>query len=92
VVLAFSASAQEQQPGWWMREPIRWMDQLADMHANVLLMGMGGIVAYYPTGTPFHYPSPNLPPRPRHVRRRCPVKASTMRIRSGSSAKATANR
>ena len=67
------------QPGWWMTEPIRWVqtnlrqtdaaldparlvDQLADMRANVLLIGMGGIVAYYPTRTAFHYPSPFLPP------------------------------
>jgi hypothetical protein len=64
--------------GWWMREPIRWVqtnlrqtdatldparlvDQLAAMRANVLLEGMGGIVAYYPTAVPFHYPSPYLP-------------------------------
>jgi hypothetical protein len=39
----------------------RLVDQLADMRANVLLMGMGGIVAYYPTKVPFHYPSPDLP-------------------------------
>lgn len=67
------------QQGWWMREPIRWVQtnlretdagldarhlaaQLADMKANVLLIGMGGIVAYYPTKTPFQYPSPFLPP------------------------------
>src|SRR5215475_11074766 len=75
-LLAMTASAQE---GWWMKEPIRWVqtnlrqtdagldakrlsDQLADMRANVLLQGMGGIVAYYPTKTEFHYPSPQLPP------------------------------
>ena len=67
------------QQGWWMREPIRWVQtnlretdagldathlvaQLADMRANVLLEGMGGIIAYYPTKAPFHYPSPFLPP------------------------------
>ena len=71
-----SAAAQE---GWWMREPIRWVqtnlrqvdanldavrlaNQLAEMRANVLLPGMGGIVAYYPTTTEYHYASPNLPP------------------------------
>ena len=32
------------------------------MRANVSLMGMGGIVAYYPTETEFHYPGPQLPP------------------------------
>jgi uncharacterized lipoprotein YddW (UPF0748 family) len=31
------------------------------MRANVLLLGMGGIAAYYPTATEFHYPSPQLP-------------------------------
>jgi hypothetical protein len=67
------------QQGWWMREPIRWVQtnlretdagldanhlvaQLADMRANVLLIGMGGIVAYYPTTAPFQFPSPFLPP------------------------------
>jgi len=66
------------QQGWWMTEPIRWVqtnlrqtdaalnakrlvDQLSEMRANVLLLGMGGIVAYYPTKTEFHYPSPQLP-------------------------------
>lgn len=32
------------------------------MRANVLLFGMGGIAAYYPTKVPFHYDSPDLPP------------------------------
>jgi hypothetical protein len=75
-VLIASASAEE---GWWMREPIRWVqtnlrqtdagldaaqlvEQLSAMRANVLLEGMGGIAAYYPTTTEFHYPSPQLPP------------------------------
>ncbi|HEY2015593.1 MAG TPA: hypothetical protein VGH38_18945 [Bryobacteraceae bacterium] len=75
-LLAMPAFAQE---GWWMEEPIRWVqtnlrqtdagldparlvEQLADMRANVLLQGMGGIAAYYPTTTEFHYPSPQLPP------------------------------
>src|SRR5579863_4988164 len=66
------------QQGWWMQEPIRWVQtnlretdagldanrlvsQLADMKANVLLVGMGGITAYYPTKAPFHYASPSLP-------------------------------
>ena len=65
--------------GWWMTEPIRWVqtnlrqtdaaldarrlvDQLSDMRANVLLIGMGGIAAYYPTKVEFHYTSPDLPP------------------------------
>ena len=75
-LMTTSATAQE---GWWMREPIRWVqtnlrqtdagldpvrlaNQLADMRANVILQGMGGIAAYYPTTTEFHYPSPQLPP------------------------------
>ena len=76
--LALLASAAAAQPGWWMTEPIRWVqtnlrqtdagldaralvEQLDDMRANALLEGMGGIVAYYPTTVPFHYPSPHLP-------------------------------
>ncbi|MBP1602443.1 MAG: Beta-galactosidase, partial [Acidobacteria bacterium] len=64
--------------GWWMTEPVRWVQtnlretdaaldpgrhagQLADMRANVVLMGMGGICAYYPTRVAFHYPSAYLP-------------------------------
>ncbi len=65
--LLTNAFAQEGgQEGWWMSEPIRWVqtnlrqvdatldarrlaEQLADMRANVVLMGMGGIAAYYPT-------------------------------------------
>jgi hypothetical protein len=39
----------------------RLAEQLADMRANVILMGMGGIVSYYPTAVQFHYPSPDLP-------------------------------
>jgi hypothetical protein len=78
ILCAMSGSLSAQQ-GWWMGEPIRWVQtnlretdagldadhlvaQLADMRANVLLIGMGGISAYYPTKAPFHYPSPFLPP------------------------------
>lgn len=43
-------------------DPDRLATQLADMRANVLLMGMGGIAAFYPTQVPFHYASPDLPP------------------------------
>ncbi len=39
----------------------RLVAQLAEMRANVVLMGMGGISAYYPTRVEFHYPSPYLP-------------------------------
>ncbi|MBL8214499.1 MAG: hypothetical protein JNK87_27500 [Bryobacterales bacterium] len=77
-LLVLSLQAQPTHQGWWMTEPIRWVQtnlrqtdatldparlarQLADMHANVVLQGMGGIAAYYPTHTEFHYPSPDLP-------------------------------
>jgi hypothetical protein len=77
--LLLTASALLAEEGWWMKEPIRWVQtnlrqtdagldanrlvrQLSDMRANVLLMGMGGIAAYYPTKVEFHYPSPDLPP------------------------------
>ena len=79
VILLLAASLLPAQTGWWMREPIRWVqtnlretdaaldtqrlvEQLAGMRANVVLMGMGGIAAYYPTTVAFHYPSPYLPP------------------------------
>lgn len=39
----------------------RLVDQLVDFRANVLLFGMGGIVAHYPTQVEFHYPSAYLP-------------------------------
>ena len=42
-------------------DPERLINQLYGMHANVLLMGMGGIAAYYPTKVAFHYPSSYLP-------------------------------
>ncbi|MFN7937403.1 MAG: hypothetical protein U0R19_29015 [Bryobacteraceae bacterium] len=79
LVVLFPAVPAIGQQGWWMKEPIRWVqtnlrqvdasldarrlaEQLAAMKANVLLQGMGGIAAYYPTQVEFHYPSPNLPP------------------------------
>jgi hypothetical protein len=40
----------------------RLVELLAGMHANVVLTGMGGISAYYPTKVEFHYPSPYLKP------------------------------
>ena len=43
-------------------DPRKVVDALAAMHANVVLTGMGGIAAYYPTAVPFHYPSPYLKP------------------------------
>jgi len=71
-----AASAARQ--GWWMREPIRWVQtnlretdaalepgrlvsQVAAFDANVLLMAMGGISAFYPTRVKFHHQSPYLP-------------------------------
>ena len=43
-------------------DPARLVSQLADYKANVLHFSVGGIVAFYPTQVPFHYPSPHLPP------------------------------
>jgi len=43
-------------------DPRQLVEALAAMHANVVLMGMGGIVAYYPTKVEFQYPSPYLKP------------------------------
>jgi hypothetical protein len=77
--LFLTCSAVAAGQGWWMTEPVRWVQtnlrqtdasldpgrlvtQLADMRANVLLIGMGGIAAYYPTEAGFHYPSPSLAP------------------------------
>jgi hypothetical protein len=42
-------------------DPVRLIEQVAEMRANVLHIGMGGICAFYPTKVPFHYPSPYLP-------------------------------
>lgn len=77
LILSLVMSCAAAQEGWWMKEPIRWVqtnlrqtdagldavrlaEQLADMRANVLLEGMGGIAAYYPTASEFHYASPQL--------------------------------
>ncbi len=43
-------------------DPVRLVRTVAEFRANTLLFGLGGIVAYYPTRVPFHYPSPHLPP------------------------------
>jgi hypothetical protein len=43
-------------------DPAHLVQQVADFPANTFLFNMGGIVAQYPTRTPFHYPSPHLPP------------------------------
>jgi hypothetical protein len=42
-------------------DPSHLVQQVADFPANTFLFNMGGIVAQYPTRTPFHYPSPHLP-------------------------------
>lgn len=76
-VAAFAPAAGA-ETGWWMREPIRWLQvnlrqidsgldpeelvtQVAELRANVLHLGMGGIVAHYPSSLEFHYHSPYLP-------------------------------
>jgi hypothetical protein len=43
-------------------DPRALVDAVADFSANTFLVNMGGIVAQYPTGVPFHYPSRFLPP------------------------------
>jgi hypothetical protein len=43
-------------------DPERLVSQLTDFRANTLLIGMGGITAYYPTRVKLHFASPNLPP------------------------------
>ena len=78
-VRAVQEAAAANAPGWWMTEPIRWVQtnlretdtaldpgrlvsQLVDFRANCLLIGMGGIVAHYPTKVEHHVISPHLPP------------------------------
>src|SRR3954453_14342541 len=43
-------------------DPGRLVNQLVDFRANCLLVGMGGIVAHYPTRVEHHIVSPHLPP------------------------------
>ena len=43
-------------------DPGRLVSQLVDFRANCLLIGMGGIVAHYPTKVEHHVVSPHLPP------------------------------
>ncbi len=76
-VASAEGSADEAQ-GWWMRQPIRWLQtnlretdaalnprkfvaDVADFGANVLLMSGGGISAHYPSKVPLAYVSPYLP-------------------------------
>ena len=59
------------EPIRWVQTNIRQTDatldaqhlvaQLTDMQANVLLMDLGGIVAFYPAKVDFQYPSPDMP-------------------------------
>ncbi|MBI4662130.1 MAG: hypothetical protein HY735_25190 [Verrucomicrobia bacterium] len=43
-------------------DPRRLVQQVAAFPANALLFNMGGIVAQFPTRTPFHFASLHLPP------------------------------
>jgi hypothetical protein len=43
-------------------DPKKLAQQLADFPANVILFGMGGIAAHYPSKVPSHYVSPHIPP------------------------------
>ncbi|MGH9160648.1 MAG: hypothetical protein ACRD2X_11785 [Vicinamibacteraceae bacterium] len=43
-------------------DPKRLVQRIADFPANVLLFGMGGIVAHYNTSIDFHRRSPHMPP------------------------------
>jgi hypothetical protein len=42
-------------------DPPRFIGQIADFNANVLLMAMGGISAFYPSKVQYHYVSPAIP-------------------------------
>ena len=43
-------------------DPKHLVQQLGEFPANVLLMGMGGIAAHFPSKVESHYVSPHLPP------------------------------
>jgi hypothetical protein len=43
-------------------DPDKFVQQLVDINANVVLLPTGGIAAHYPTQVPFHFISPSLPP------------------------------
>src|SRR5262249_16321873 len=42
-------------------DPPRFAGQIADFDANVLLMALGGISAFYPSRVQYHYVSPSIP-------------------------------
>jgi hypothetical protein len=70
--------SQSAGPGWWMTEPIRWVqtnlretdaaldpkkfiDDIANFNANVLMTSAGGISAHYPSNIQFEHVSAYLP-------------------------------
>jgi hypothetical protein len=76
-IVADNVSANE-APGWWMIEPIRWLqpnlretdaalnpnkfiEDVANFNANVLMMSAGGISALYPSEVQYEYVSPYTP-------------------------------
>jgi hypothetical protein len=76
-IVADNVSANE-APGWWMIEPIRWLqpnlretdaalnpnkfiEDVANFNANVLMMSAGGISALYPSEVQYEYVSPYMP-------------------------------
>lgn len=42
-------------------QPQKFIDELADMDGNALLMALGGISAFYPSKVQYHYVSPYIP-------------------------------
>ena len=59
--------ADEPPPNGCGTDPVRLANQLAEMRANVILQGMGGIAAYYPTDDRVSLPQSRTAARPRHV-------------------------
>ena len=66
------------EPGWWIREPIRWLQtnlretdaalnpkkfiaDVANFNANVLMMSAGGISSLYPSSVEYEHVSEYLP-------------------------------
>jgi hypothetical protein len=42
-------------------DPQKFVNEVANVDANALLMAMGGISAFYPSKVPYHYVSPYIP-------------------------------
>ena len=77
LILAACAFSEAQQDWWmrepirWVQtnlretdaslNPEKFVGEVADFDANVLLMGMGGISAFYPSKVQYHYVSPYIP-------------------------------